>query len=263
MVVMKFKKYLLLLVILVVVGCSKGPADPYKTYRQYTAEELFTRAEATLSKRHYAEAVKKYEALNALFPFGPYAEQAEVDLIYAYYKNSDYPSAVAETDRYIRLYPRGQYIDYAYYMKGVVSFEEGIPWVERKMGVDPALRDLSNKKEAFLAFEQLATLFPESHYTPDALLRMDYIRNLIARKDVIIGEYYLERKAYVAAVNRASSVVEHFEGSPEVIPALAVMVEGYRALGLYHLADEMLQVFELSYPDAPQLKKLLAKKHVA
>lgn len=256
---LKMRKYFLLLIVLFIVGCGKGPSDPYKSYRQYTAEELFDRAEVSLGKKHYAEAVKKFEALNALYPFGPYAEQALVDLIYAYYKNGDEASAIAEADRYIRLYPRGMYVDYAYYMKGIVSYEQGIPWLERKMGVDPALRDLSNKKQAFLAFQQLVTLFPESRYTPDALLRMEYIRNLIARKNAVIAEYYLERKAYVAAVNRANYVVEHFEGSPQVIPALAVMIEAYQGLGLYKEAENVLQVFELSYPHSAEFRRLAKK----
>jgi outer membrane protein assembly factor BamD len=251
---------LLSLLAMLIVGCNKAKNDPYKSYRQYTSEQLFERGEKQLSKRHYVDASRKFEALNALYPFGPNSEQANLDLMYAYYKNNDEASTIAAADRYVRLYPRGANVDYAYYLKGVVSYEQGLPWVERRVGVDPALRDLGNKEQAFAAFNELVEYYPHSVYAADALARLNYIRDLEARKNVIIAEYYLKRKAYVAAANRASDVIEHFNGSRQVIPALAIQSEAYHGLGLTQLADRSFQVLQLSYPDSPELKKLMHER---
>lgn len=245
-----------MLFIFILAGCS-GSKDEFAPYRKMTAKQIFNTGEKALANEDYAKAVKYFEALDAVYPFSPYTEQEQLEIIYAYYKNDDSASALASADRYIRLYPRGKHVDYAFYMKGLISFQQGYTWLQRLVGVDPSRRDLSSKKEAFLAFNQLVTYFPNSIYTPDALVRMAYIRNIIARKNVLIANYYMKRKAYVAAANRASYVIQHFNGSPEVIPALAIMVKAYRGLGLHQMANNSLHILQTSYPNAPQLKKLI------
>ncbi len=250
------KLIFLLLFIALLAGCSKKPTDTYAKYRGLSSAKIFHQANQALASRKYDDAVKWYEALDAIYPFGPYAQQGQLEIIYAYYKDGDQPSAMAAADRYTRLYPTGRHVDYAYYMKGLIAYNLGLTWLQRRFGTDPAPRDLSTKKEAFQAFAKLARFYPNSIYTPDAILHMRAIRNIIARKNVLVADYYMERKAYVAAANRASFVIAHFDGSPQVIPALTIMVKAYRRLGLNQLADNTMKIFAASYPDARQLKKL-------
>lgn len=254
------KKILLSLLgaaVLFLAACSNEAIhSSYANYANKTAEQLYIESKTDLKKEKYDHAVKTLEALNALYPFGPYSEEASINLIYAYYKNDNPDSAMAAADRYLRLYPQGHYADYAYYMKGVVALRQGLTWAQRKAGVALWPRDLDNAKTAYASFNELVTAFPDSVYTPDAILRMRYIRNIFAKRDATTAEFYYERKAYVAAINRASSVVEHYNHSPEVINALAIMVKSYRKLGMTTKANNTLKILQASYPNAPQLKSL-------
>lgn len=239
-------------------ACSSNTLhDSFSAYRNKTASELYHSSKKDLKDNHPNRAVKKLEALNALYPFGAYAEDGSINLVYAYYENDNADEALAAADRYLRLYPRGNYADYAYYMKGVIAFKQGFSWLQRKAGVNPAPRDLSYLKSAYLSFDQLVETFPQSPYVSDAIARMRYIRNLYAEKEVGIAKFYYGRKAYVAAANRANSVVMHYDRSPYVIPALTIMVKSYRKLGLTQMANNTLQIFEASYPHSRSLKRLM------
>lgn len=256
------KKIVRLLLIAIVVtgfvsGCGRGNKDEFAPYRNMTAQALFMSAETQLAKGHNADAVKRLEALDAIYPFGPYAEQGDLDIIYAYYQNDDQPSAVAAADRFIRLYPESKNVDYAYYMKGLVSYNLGLSWIQQKLMLDPTMRDPAGKQQSFLAFQGIVTEFPDSYYAPDAVYRMAIIRNMMARREVAIAQFYMSRKAYLAAANRAAEVVRHYDGSPEVIPALTVMAQAYQKLGLTDMQYDTLAVFQASYPNAPQLQQLL------
>lgn len=235
---------------------SEAVHDSYSAYRNQTAAQLYQSAKKEIKGGHYNQAVKHLEALNALYPFGAYAEPGMVNLIYAYYKNDDNEEALATADRYLRIYPRGNYSDYVYYMKGVVSFGEGFSWLQRKAGINPAPRDISNLRQAYLSFNEVVRYYPQSGYAADSLARMLYIRNLFAEKEVGIASFYYDRKAYVAASNRASNVVQHYNGSPYVIPALAIMIKSYRQLGLTHMANNTTRILAASYPTSPECKQL-------
>lgn len=252
------KKIVVLCVtVLVLAGCSnENINDSYSAYRDQTASELYQHASVDLHKKHYDKAVKLLEALNALYPFGVYEQEGQVNLMYAYYKNDAPEESLAVADRYIRLYPDGKYIDYVYYLKGVVASNQGLNWLQRKLGVSPATRDDANLKQAFLSFGALLKLHPHSKYAADALVRMRYIRNVLADRQLKIAQYYFEEKAYVAAANRAQEVVTHYDRTPSVIPALAILVKSYRLLGLHRMAEDTMSVFAASYPDSPVLKNL-------
>lgn len=237
------KRLLLIIAMLVcLAGCAKEKFDDYSAYKGFSSDQLFDRAETAMVKHRWDQARKYLEALDALYPFGPYAEQGQLDIIYAYYMNGDGPSAVAAADRFVQLYPQDSRVAYAYYMKGVVSMELGLTWLQRSVGIDPAPLALDNKHDAFMAFNQVVVDYPNSPYAYDSMLRMRYIRNLFARKYLGIADYYLKRKAYVAAANRASYVLEHFDGSPQVIPALKIMATAYQRLGLTQLEANTRQV---------------------
>ena len=252
------KIILLFLLVFLVAGCS-GNKDELAPYRHQTAARVFHGAEMALAKRQYGRASKGLEALDAIYPFGPYAQQGQLDIIYAYYKDGDDPSAIAAADRYIRLYPRGRHVDYAYYMEGIISSTEGYTWLQKKFGVDPSARDLTNQKQAFLAFSEIVTLYPRSPFAADALLRMRYLRNVIARHSLEVSKFYYRHRAYVAAANRASFVVEHFNGTPAVADALAMMVKSYRKLDLKKLAKNSLMILQASYPNSKAFKRLRLK----
>lgn len=253
---MKLRLIALTILCFFMAACSKMEADPYKSYRQYSSGQIYQKGLVSMGKGHYDVAAKDFEALNGIYPFGAFAEPAQLDLIYSYYMDSQKDAAIAAADRYIRLYPQNPHIDYAYYMRGTVQFTTGMTWLQRWWGSDPAARSMVDKQEAFLAFSQLVRFYPNSIYTPDAIVRMHYIRNELARQQLLIAAYYWERGAFLACANRASGIVQNYQGTPAVIPALALMVRSYRQLGLVTMANNTLRILEVSYPNAPELKRL-------
>ena len=251
------KKMVIVLVCLLwLIGCANKNQDPYAEFRQQTASVIFNGGERALAKGNYSNAVKHFKALDAIYPFGPFSQQGQLDIIYAYYKNDDDASAITAADRYTRLYPRDEHVDYAYYMRGVIGFSEGLSWLQKLAGTDLAPRDISTLRQSFSSFATLVQTFPDSEYSSDALFRMAYIRNLMARREIQTARFYMQHQAYVAAANRATYVVQHFEGSPEVIQALAIMVRAYQLLGLDSLAQMTYQVLKASYPESPELDQL-------
>lgn len=248
------RNILILTALLILCGCAT--TAPFAAYKNKTAEQIYTEGESALAKGKYETASKSFEALDALYPFGPYSEQAQLDIIYAYYKNDDSVGALAAADRYIRLYPRNPNVDYAYYMKGLINFGRDHSWTKHFFHTNPANRDLSYLSESFNDFGELIETFPQSQYAPDARQRMIYIRNVMAQHSINVAEFYFERKAYVAAANRASDVVENFQGTPQVKTALVMMVKAYRALGEMDMANNALHVLELNYPNAKEVRRL-------
>ena len=235
----------------VLAGCSNKPlVNDFADYQGKTAADIFNSGEMSLAKEKFKDAVTDFEALDALYPFGTYAEQGLVDSIYAYHQTDDDPSALAAADRYLRLYPRGKHVDYVLYIQGLIQFEQGATWMQQKFKVDSATRDLTNKKLAFAAFDQLIKMYPHSDYAYAASLKMHIIRNMFARKELAIASFYLERHAYIAAANRASEVVAHYSGTPSVESALVVMAQSYDALRLKAYYDDTLRILQANYPDA-------------
>lgn len=251
------KKISLLIILLALLaGCSHHKVDPYKAYEGKTSSQIFHESEQSLAKKKYEKASKGFEALDALYPFGPYAQQGHLDIIYAYYKNDDTAAGLAAADRYIRLYPQDEHVDYAYYMKGLMSYEESISWFQTTFHMDPAPHDLSDKRESFTAFNQVVRQYPHSIYAPDSMLHMAVIRNMMARKEILLANFYMKRKAYIAAANRATEVLQHYSGSPSVPEALAIMVNAYKGAGLNDLASKSYRILQASYPDSPEYKRV-------
>lgn len=247
-------KKLLILVfsLLLISSCSDPNKDPFAAYRGYSSAKLFASGEQALYQAHFGDAVKYFEALGAIYPFGPYAQQAQLDLIYAYHLSDDDASAIAAADRYIHLYPRSAHVDYAYYMRGLIGFSVGLSWLQRISNIDPAPRDISTLKQSFVSFAQLVHYFPNSPYAPNAELRMRYIRNLMARREIIVANFYMAHKAYVAAANRAAFVVQHYQGSPQVVEALEIMVKAYRGLHLDKMANQTYKIMAANYSKTKQ-----------
>lgn len=235
-------------------GCKT--TAPFQPYQGLSDKQILERGEYNVSKRHYEQATKDFEALDTLYPFGQYTQQGQLDIIYAYYKNDDAESALAAADRYIRLYPRSPDVDYAYYLKGLINSGKPEGWFDQWLQAPPEKRDLTDQKQAFQDFGALIDQFPNSKYVPDARQHMVRIRNLLAEHELEIAQYYFRYKAYVAAANRASGIVKSYPGAPQVIPALALMVESYRKLNEPELANDALRVLNTNYPNSPEAQKL-------
>lgn len=248
-----FKGLILTFFLLALSGCAAPPTGS-EAYKGHPPEEIFGKGEKSLSKKHFKEAVSEFEAFDALYPFDPRAEQAQVDLIFAYYKEHDPDSAIAAADRYIRLYPTSPKISYVLYLRGIVNMDRNISWIYNAFPCDPAKRDLTSLQLAFTDFQKLLQHYPNCMYAADAHKRMLHIKNLLARRELQTAEFYFKRNAYVAAANRASYIVQHLPGTPEVPQALCLMVKSYRALGDDELANDSLQVLKLNYPN--ELKRL-------
>ncbi|MGD9108047.1 MAG: outer membrane protein assembly factor BamD [Gammaproteobacteria bacterium] len=254
---MKSIKFAILLIaVLLFAGCAKTH-DVSTLYPNKSEAQIFHDGEHLMLKGDYSKAVKHFEVLDARYPFGRYSRQAQLDIIYAYYKKNDIPSALAAVDRYIKLYPTGPYIDYAYYMRGLIRFNQNHGFFEKYFPTDFAKRDLTTMRQAYADFSILLHYFPRSKYAPDARIRLRYIRNIMSRHELQVAEFYFKHDAYVAAANRASEVVRFYQKTPSVPQALAVMVRSYRKLNLAKNANDALRVLQTNYPNSKELQYAL------
>lgn len=206
-----------------------------------------------MEKGRFETAVEFLQAMESRYPFGPYAEQAQLDIIFAYFKSYEKEAALAAAERFIRLHPQHPKVDYAYYMKGLSSFTEGQGLLERFMPTDLSKRDPGSARRSFADFSELLTRFPNSEYAPDARRRMVYLRNQLARYEIHAANYLFKRGAYLAAANRGRYVLENFQETPAVPDALAVMIQAYHLLGLDELSVQSMAVLKSNYPDYPYL----------
>lgn len=247
---MQVKHLLLIAILALTAACSSNEVVD----ENLSETELYQQAQADLDSKSYTSAISKLKALESRYPFGRYAEQAQLELIYAYYKNVEPEAAKAAAERFIRLHPQHPSVDYAYYLKGLASFDQDRGLLARFLPLDMTKRDPGAARDSFNEFAQLTSRYPNSRYAPDAKARMIYLRNLLAAYEIHVAHYYLKRQAYVAAANRGRYVVENFQETPSVGDGLAVMVEAYQRLGLDDLAATSLETLKLNYPDHPNLE---------
>ena len=220
----------------------------------WSAQRLYSEAKTAMNEGSWATAVKYFEKLEARYPFGRYAQQAQLEIAYAYYRDNEPASAIAACDRFIKLHPNHPSVDYAYYLKGVVNFYEDQNVLTRFAAQDPTERDPQSARESFAAFKELVTRYPDSKYSPDALARMKYLVNALASHEVHVAQWYMKRGAYVAAANRASYAVKTYPEAPATEDALALMVRAYGQMGLDDLRDDTLRVLKANFPNSPWLK---------
>jgi outer membrane protein assembly factor BamD len=239
-------------------SCSSIPffgKDKNKDFEQEdlntTEQVLYRSAQRSLRSGNYSVAIENLQRLEARFPFGRYAEQAQLEIIYAHYMASSYDAARAAADRFIRLQPGHPHIDYAYYLKGLAAYSQNKGLMDRIFASDPAKRDMTSAREAYSDFGTLLALYPSSQYAPDVRQRMLYLRDLLARAELHIADYYMRRGAYLAASNRARYVVETYSRSSAAADALAIIIEANYRLGLEDAANDALRVLALNFPDYP------------
>ncbi len=213
-----------------------------------SAEELYNEAKTALNEASYEAAIKDFEALQSRFPYGRYAQQAQLEIAYAYFKQNEPDSAISTADRFIKQYPNNPHVDYAFYLKGLANFNADIGMFGSTFDQDPTERDPKAAQDSFDAFKDLVTRFPNSKYAPDSRLRMQYLVNALASYDIHVAGYYLRRGAYISAVNRASDVLTQFPNSTASRDALMILVQGYDALGMTDLRNDSQRVLDLNFP---------------
>ena len=220
---------------------------------QTTEQQVYETAQRGLDSGNWTQAIEALHLLEENFPFGSYAEQAQLELIYANYRAGEYEAVISAADRFIRLHPQHRNVDYAFYMRALASANQTSDSLGAMLGVDPTRRDTGAARESFDYFSQLLNRYPDSVYAPDARKRMVHQRNQLARAEIHAANYYFRRKAYLAAANRGRFVVENFQQTPAVPDALAVMAQAYYLLGMPELAEDSARVLNLNYPDHPAL----------
>lgn len=253
-----FAPVIALLVLLAAGGCATFDDDPTK---DWSAQRLYTEGKTALANSEYNSAIQYFEKLETRYPYGPYAEQAMLETAYAYFKSDEMASAIAAANRFIRTHPTHPHVDYAYYLKGLASFDEERSTIEKWFGAgDASMRDPKALRDAYDAFKEVATRFPGSKYAADSRKRLSYLTNAMAMSDVHAARYYYSRGAYVAAVNRTKSVIENFQRTPAVEDALGIQALAYRDLGLADLMGDTRRVLEKNFPESRYLAELDRKR---
>jgi outer membrane protein assembly factor BamD len=219
----------ILLMIATLCACSEFSQETDR-YAHVSADKMYDEAVAHVVRGDYSNAIKSYEALESHYPFGPYTQKGQLELIYTYYKNQDYVLAITAAERYARLHPRSSDVPYAYYIKGLAHMDQSHTYMDTLLSLDTSSRDISMLEAAFSDFQFLIREYPKNNYSADARQRMIYLRNMIAQHELTIARYYQKRRAYVAAANRARYIVEHIQETPSSSEALAILQACQKAL---------------------------------
>lgn len=233
-----------------VSACGTTSFDASNFQPQMNATQLLNNGEYLLAKREYKEATNYFDAISVRYPFGQLAQQAQLYNIYAYYESGQYAVALANANRFTRLYPLSNNVGYAFYMKGLANFNMNFSFLQKYLPNDLSQRDLTPLKNAFKDFAVAATRFPSAKYAPDARQHMIYIRNLIAEHELKIARFYFERDAYLAALDRANDVVKHYQGTDSVHDALVIVAQSAEKLGLDKQATDAKTLLQMNYPKA-------------
>ena len=225
-------------------GCGREKRDDDRG-----AEELYAEAQRALNSRNYEKAIDLYRNLTTRYPFGRHAEQAQLDMAYAMHRTRRPEAAITTLDRFIRTYPTHPNVDYAWYLKGLVHYDEAMGFLRRLFPGQVVDRDQQSARRAFQDFQELTQRHPQSRYVADARQRMVFLRNVMAEHEITIGEYYFRRGAYIAAINRARYIVENFPGAPANVQALELMERSFARLELTELANDTRAVLEYNFAD--------------
>lgn len=230
-------------------GCGLLPEQIDETVG-WSAQRIYSEAKDAMSEGAYDRAIKLFEKLEARYPYGRFAQQAQIEVAYAHYKQFEPELAIAAADRFIRLHPNHPHVDYAYYLKGLATFNEDLGLLGNLSNQDLSERDPKGAQESFDTFKELVTRFPESRYAADSRQRMLYLVNSLAAHEVHVARYYYRRGAYIAAVNRAQTAVKTYPDAPAIEEALFLLVKSYDALGMEELRDDADRVMRMNFPDS-------------
>jgi outer membrane protein assembly factor BamD len=231
----------LLFTLISLTACSSAPKQDLRP-----ANELYDEAMVEMQEVNYEKAVKMLETLQSRYPYGRYAQQALMEIAYANYKQNEPDAALSAADRFIKQFPNSPNLDYIYYLKGLVNFNDNAGFFSKLSHQDPAERDPQTLRDSFDAFRELVTRFPDSTYVPDAKIRMQFLLNTLSRSDISIASYYLRRGAYVAAISRANTVLKEFPETRQTRDALQIMILAYNEMGQNDLRDDTQRVLDMN-----------------
>ena len=235
-------------------ACGIFGNSDYDETRGWSVQKLYAEARAELAARAWEDAIKHYERIESRYPYGRFAQQAQIELAYAFWKNDDAASALATIDRFVKQHPSHPSADYMYFLRGLINFNDDLGITGFISGQDLSERDPKAAADAFAAFKEVVTRFPDSKYAPDSILRMNYLVNALASHEVHVARYYYRRQAYVAAVNRTQYAMKTYPGAPANEEGLVIMVQAYDALGMTALRDDARRVLDKNFPDSVYLK---------
>jgi outer membrane protein assembly factor BamD len=245
-----FLRVLVLLAALTAASACGLLPEEIDVTADWSASRLYTEAKSALTDGNWEEALKYYQRLESRYPYGRYAQQAQMEVAYAHWKSGDEAAALVACDRFIKLHPNHPNVDYMYYLKGLVTFKGDLGYMGYLSAQDQTERDPKSARESFDILRELVTRFPESKYTPDAQLRMNYLVNMLAAHEVHVARYYLKRGAYLAAANRSQHALQHYPNTPAQEEAAYILVMAYDKLGLEDLRADAERVMRLNFPNS-------------
>lgn len=231
---------------LVLAGCASSGKDEFSSM---AVDRLYAEAKADMAAGGWDRAIRALQRIEGRAAGTLLAQQASLDLAYSRFKAGERPEAIAALDRFIRLNPSSPALDYAYYLRGLVNFNDSLGLIYQVVNQDVVERDQQASRDAHQSFRLLVERFPDSRYAADARLRMDYIANALAEYEIRVARYYFQRGAYLAAANRAQQAIREFERAPATAEALRIMMLSYEQLGLNDLRDDAKRVLELNFPN--------------
>ncbi|RKT60898.1 Beta-barrel assembly machine subunit BamD [Azonexus fungiphilus] len=253
------RSLLAVVALVTLAACGSNPKEQDET-AGWSANRLYAAAKEAQGEGSWETAVKMLEKLEARYPYGRFAQQAQLELAYVYWKSNEPGSALAAADRFIKLHPNHPAVDYALYLKGLVNFNEDLGLVGHLSNQDLTERDPKAAREAFESFKELVNRFPNSKYAPDSIKRMNYLVNALASLEVHVARYYMKRGAYIAAANRAQVAVETYAQAPAIEEAMYILVLAYDKLGMTELRDDADRVFKKNFPNSRFLTDGLERK---
>ncbi len=245
---------LALFTVALISGCASSKTKYDKT-ANWSAEQLYKDAKEEMASGGWNQARERLTAIESRYPFGVYAQQAAIDLAYVNWKDGENEQAMAAINRFQQLYPNHPGTDYILYLKGLISFTPASAFMRSLTGQDPSERDPKGLRASYDAFMELIKRFPNSKYTPDAQHRVTWLVNTIAMNEVHVARYYYNHGAYIAAANRAQTVIIDFEGVPAAEEALYILVQSYDKLGMTDLKNDAQRVFDKNFPNSAFKKK--------
>lgn len=231
---------------MILSACGSTKQD---LYNNKTVAEIYAMGQAHAKEGKYAKAIKDFEALEAHFPYGDFANKAQLEVIHVHYKKGEMEQTLAAANRFIRLHPHHPNADYAHYMRGIANYDDNFTLMYRRLPLNRSERDPTQARKSFVAFKTLVEQFPKSKYIPDARQRMIYLKNQLASYEIFVADYYLAKGAYLAAANRAGFVITNFDKSAAVPDALEILYRAYTKLGHHDLADTAVKTLNINYPD--------------
>jgi outer membrane protein assembly factor BamD len=246
----QWRRWLLLGAIALMTACGTTDRDPSA---KWDAERLYAEAKDEMSAGNWQAARNWLEKLEARYPFGRYAQQAQMEIAYTYYKEGESAQAISAAERFLKLNPNHPAADYVQYLKGLSTFSDDLGLFGRAFGLDPSARDPKAMREAFDSYKELVARYPDSRYAPDARARMNYLVNALAQSEVNVARYYVQRGAYIAAIQRAQGALRTYQGTPASEEALAILVRAYGALGMDELRADSERVLRTNFPGSRYL----------